>query len=689
MKYKQWNRACSDPRSCAAMEAAGIPPLAALVLSARGVNTAEQARAFLSTGLEQLHDPMQLRDMDLAAARITSALEAGETVAVYGDYDVDGITATCLLTDYLCRRGARVIPYIPDRMEEGYGLNREAVAALHSQGVTLIVTVDCGITAVDEAKYASSLGVDVVITDHHECKSELPQACAVVDPHRRDCSYPFKHLAGVGVALKLVLALAGPDERDALLREYADLAAIGTVADVMEIEQENRVIVYLGLEALRHSQRPGLRALLHEAGLDQRPLTSGAIGYTLAPRINASGRMGCANVAAELLLTGDESRADLLARELCQLNRERQTIEAEIYVQCVCLADALPPEQRHALVLAGNGWHQGVVGIVASRLSERYSCPTFMICLQDGRGKGSCRSFGGFNLFSALERCADLLEGFGGHALAAGFTILEENIPAFRARINSIVTERTGGAEMISTLDIDAEIPDPALLTLENVQGLAILEPYGAGNPKPVFSLGGCTVGALSEVGGGRHLKLKLSVCGRSFDAIFFSATLAECPLSPGDRVDVAFFPQVNEYRGWRSVQLQVSDLRPSLTRAESEQALYEKFRRGDPISPQEAQAMLPSREEFVCLWRYLKGRAEPGPLEETARRLSRNVAKTYGRRETLMRTMVCLDVFDERGLIRLRQTTDHLQIDLNPVQGKVNLEDSRILKRLRALMEQ
>ena len=689
MKYKQWNRACPNPRAQAAMEAAGIPPLAALALCARGLDTVDKARAFLSTDERLLQDPLLMRDMDRAVERISAALERQEAIAVYGDYDVDGITSTCLLTHYLRRRGGRVIPYIPDRMEEGYGLNQEAVSTLHQQGVGLIVTVDCGITAVEEAAYAASLGVDVVITDHHECKSQLPQAQAVVDPHRRDCPYPFKHLAGVGVALKLVLALADPAGRDALFREYADLAAIGTVADVMEIEQENRVIVRLGLEALEHTHRPGLRALLREIGLDQRPLTSGAIGYTLAPRINASGRMGCASLAAELLLTEDEARAAALARQLCQLNRERQAIEAEIYVQCAALADALPVEQRRALVLSGSGWHQGVVGIVASRLAERYSCPTFMICLQDGRGKGSCRSFGGFNLFSALEACADLLEGFGGHALAAGFTILEENIPAFQARMNSLVVERTGGAEMVAALDIDAEIPDPGLLTLEQVRALDILEPYGAGNPKPVFSLSGCTISAVGEVGGGRHLKLKLAAGGRSFDAIFFSATLADFPLSPGDRVDAAFYPQINEYRGWRSVQLQVSDLRPSLTRAESEQALYEKFRRGEPISPQEAQAMLPSREEFACLWRYLKGRAGPGPLEETARRLSRNVAKTYGRRETLMRTMVCLEVFDERGLIRLRQTTDHLQIDLNPVQGKVDLEESCILKRLRALMEQ
>ena len=686
MKYKQWNRAAWDPAARQALEEAGLPPLAAMLLCARGLDSPEKARDFL-TGGGPLPDPRLLRDMDKAAARVSAALERGETIAVYGDYDVDGITATALLTDFLRREGGTVIPYIPDRMEEGYGLNQEAVDTLRAQGVTLIVTVDCGITAVEEARYAAGAGVDLVITDHHECKEELPRAWAVVDPHRPDCPYPFKHLAGVGVALKLVLALGGPARKRELLERYADLAAVGTVADVMSLTGENRRLVRLGLEAVRRSPRPGLRALLREAGLEGRPLTSGAIGYTLAPRINASGRMGCAWLAAELLLTADPARAEELAARLCQLNRDRQVIEAEIYAQCLERAEAIPPQERRALVLAGEGWHQGVVGIVASRLAEKYACPTFMICLQEGRGKGSCRSFGGFNLFDALESCAPLLEGFGGHALAAGFTIQEENIPAFAQAMNQCVLRCTGGAEMVAALDIDAEVEDVGALTLEGVEGLDLLEPYGAGNPKPVFSLSGCTVTSISEVGGGRHLKLKLTAGGRSFDAIFFSATAAEAGVAPGDRLDVAFTPQVNEYRGWRSVQLQVCDLRPALTRAQAERALYEKFHRGDLLTRQEAEALLPTREEFVVLWRYLKGRAERTPLEETAPRLARSIARSCGRRETVMRTLVCLEVFDERGLIRLEHKTDHLHIALRAVEGKVDLEDSCILRRLRGML--
>lgn len=686
MKYRQWNLRPPEEAGHSALIGAGISALAARVLSARGLVAPEEAKAFLSTDLSLLHDPFFLIDMDAAAARIRAALDGGEAMAVYGDYDVDGITSTCLLTDYLRSQGGSVSMYIPDRMEEGYGVSRGALDVLYAQGVKLVVTVDCGITAVEEADYARSLGMDLIITDHHECKARLPDAVAVVDPHRSDCPYPFKYLAGVGVALKLVLALGREENRDALLGRYADLAAVGTVADVMRLEGENRSIVRMGLEVLSRTRRPGLRALLEEAGLGDRPLTSSSIGYTLAPRINASGRMGCATLAAELLLTEDSVRGEALAKELCALNRERQTIELGIFEECLSMVAAAPDSERFALVLASRDWHQGVTGIVASRLAERFSCPAFMICVQDGRGKGSCRSFGGFNLFAALEACEDLLEGFGGHELAAGFTILEENIPAFRARMNSLVTYATGGAEMVSSLEVDAALDDPELLSLEEISALDLLEPYGAGNQRPVLLLPGCTVTALSEVGGGRHLKLKVSFRGRSFDAIFFSATAADCGLSAGDRVDLAFHPQINEYRGRRSVQLQLADLRPAQTRAQAERALWEKYCRGESLSPTEAAALTPSRAEFAGLWRYLKGRCVGQQVEESSLRLAKNVAHATGLRETYTRTMICLEVFHERGLLHLEQSTDRLCIALNVVEGKVDLEESYILKKLRKL---
>ncbi|MEG2120324.1 MAG: single-stranded-DNA-specific exonuclease RecJ, partial [Pseudoflavonifractor sp.] len=343
--------------------------------------------------------------MDKAVARIEKALRDGEKIAVFGDYDVDGITSTCLLTHYLRGRGGYVRPYIPNRLDEGYGISREAVAFLHEKGITLMVTVDCGITAVEETQYAAELGMDVVITDHHECKDVLPPAVAVVDPHRRDCDYPFTELAGVGVALKLVMALGGT----AQFTEYVDLAAIGTVADVMQITGENRAIVAIGLAQLCPSKRPGLRALLREAGVEGKPVTTVTIGYSLAPRLNAAGRMGQAEVAARLILTEDEGQAQGLAQQLCDLNRERQNVEGGICEGCMEQLDREPSLAQYAIVMSGSDWHQGVVGIVASRLAEKYGAPAFMICVQDGKGKGSCRSYGNLNLFEALEACSDLL----------------------------------------------------------------------------------------------------------------------------------------------------------------------------------------------------------------------------------------------------------------------------------------
>ena len=682
MRYKQWKIAHPSPEGRAQLERAGIPSLLACVLSARGVTEPEQAWKLLTPGEEPLLDPMLLKDMDRAVLRVTRALKRGETIAVYGDYDVDGITATCLLTDCLTRLGGRVRSYIPDRLEEGYGLNEEAVLHLAQQGVTLIITVDCGITAAREVEFARELGIDVVITDHHECKQAIPEAAAVVDPHRPDCPYPFKGLAGVGVALKLAMAAAGPDRAGLVFREYADLAAVGTVADVMPMTGENRTIVQTGLAALAHPRRVGLAQLMEEAGLGDKPVTSVSIGYTLAPRINAAGRMGQADLAAELLLTRDPGRAAALAQELCALNRERQTIECEIFQECVQRLERRP--QSGVILLADEHWHQGVVGIVASRLTEKYSCPAFMVCLDQGMGKGSCRSWGGVNLFHLLTQCQDLLEGFGGHAMAAGFTVREENIPALERRLRQLVLEERAGEELPSLLEIDAAVL-PQELTVEAVEALDALEPCGAGNPRPVLVLTGAHVISAAQVGRGRHLKLRLEGRGVPLDAIFFSVDGSELGLTPGCRVDVAFYPQINDFRGVRSVQLQVVDLRHAMTRAQLEQSIYEKYRRGEPLSPQEAQSLLPTRAEFVCLWRYLERQcAGQTFLEDTLARIAQKSARSGGQSERPNHTLVCLEVMEERGLISLERQSGRVQITLHRLEHKVDLNASAILRRLR-----
>ncbi len=680
MRYKIWNVAQPDLQGCAHLEQEGLHPLVASVLSARGLTSLEQAKRYLSMADAPLVDGMLMRDMDRAVTRVRHALNRGEKIAVYGDYDVDGITSTCLLTRFLTDRGGDVIPYIPDRLEEGYGLNRGAVSALAEKGVKLIITVDCGITAVDEVLWAASLGVDVVITDHHECKNILPAACAVVDPHRPDCPYPFKGLAGVGVALKLALAMAEPEERDMVLNACSDLAAIGTVADVMPVIEENRTIIQCGLRILERNPRPGIAALAAQAGLEGRTVNSVTIGYTLAPRINAAGRMGCAGIAVELLLTDDPVRAAELAGELCRLNKERQSVELGIFEQCVRRLEQQP--QPDAIVLADESWHQGVVGIVASRLTEQYNCPAMMVCLSDGMGKGSCRSYGGVNLFNLLEGCQDLLEAFGGHELAAGFTVREENIPALRERVARLVREQRAGSDRDSVLDVDAQLDDLRILDLAGVEQLEKLEPYGAGNPRPVLAVMNARVASRSLVGGGRHLKLKLNKQGINLDAIFFSA--GDWQPEQDSLVDAAFSPQINEFRGQRTVQLQLVDLRP----AQQERELYERYLQGAELTGQQAQRLLPVREEFAVLWRWLKRQTEQsGPVEQTAADISIAVARATGGQEDLLHTRVCLDVLAERGLTRMTAADGKLRVELMPTQGKVDLEASPILRRLRSVV--
>ena len=688
MKYEQWTPVPRDDHAVNTLKQVGVTPLAALVLAGRGVTNKAEAVSFLNSGVELMHDPFLLKDMELAVSRITLALERNETIAVFGDYDVDGITSTCLLTAFLRSLGANVIPYIPDRLSEGYSLNTNAITRLRLKGVRLLITVDCGITNISEAAFARGIGVDVIITDHHECKEELPRAVAVVNPRRPDCPYPFKQLAGVGVALKLALAMTPEMQRERVLLEYADLAAVGTVADVMALTDENRSIVSLGLKLLTQPRRPGLQMLLRECGLEEKVLSSTNIGYTLAPRINASGRMGCPMVAAELILTEDPQRGAALAQSLCDLNRERQAIEQQIFTECIEILDSSPALAQDAIVLAGKEWHQGVVGIVASRLAERYNVPAFMICLDREKGKGSCRSYGEFNLFHALEECSEVLEGYGGHELAAGFTILEAQIDDFRGRMQRIAHQWRAEHPHISSLQIDAELDDARLLSLKNVSDLQYLEPFGAGNPQPIFSMRGCTVSAMSAIGKGRHTRLKISRDGCTLDAILFSVAPEDSGLQLGMRTDLVFYPQVNHFRGNRSVQLTITDWKPLPSLSQIDRSLYQRWKDGEHFSQQELQMLVPERQDFVTVWRYLSAHAAVDLYRESPIRLAKNIARAAGQHEAYSRTMICLEVMKERGLIHMINDTNQVQIRIRPVNGKVDLEASAIMLELRHMLE-
>ena len=681
MKYGTWTVSSYAPADAQALTKAGFSPITAAVLCSRGYTDLQTARDFLAAN-EPLSDPFLLLDMEPAVRRLRRALERRELICVFGDYDVDGITATCLLTDFLRRRGARVMSYIPARLEEGYGLNETALRALKEQGVQLIVTVDCGITANEEAALCRTLGMELVITDHHECKSELPEAAAVVDPHRPDQPAPAPELAGVGVAFKLACAMDGGARQ--LLEEYCDFLCLGTVADVMPLTGENRTMVAAGLRALENPKRVGIAALMAECAVKHGAITAGTIGYTLAPRINAAGRMGQVDIATELFLTQDAARAVELAAQLCQLNRKRQEIETGIYQEAVAM---LPAGGRpDAIVLASENWHQGVVGIVASRLAEEYSCPTFLICLDGEKGKASSRSHGGFNLFAALKQLSPLLESYGGHELAAGFTIRRENIDAFRTEIQRLARQFRASEAYEADLKIDCEIP-PQLLTIDNVGALDELEPCGAGCPRPLLLLRGLRVEELMEVGGGKHLRLRLTRGQYGWGAIFFSTTARLAAVSRGDLVDIAFTPQINEYRGLRTVQLNLVDIRPDdAVRAVQDEAraLYARHRAGQPLSCREAEALLPERQDFVAVWKYLTAYAEDGCLQEEVGCLSRKIARFAARPCCPGKTWVCLEVFAEQGLLALEQRPRTLRIRLTSDGHKVDLERSEILIHLK-----
>ena len=676
MKYGIWNVCEPEVSAVNALVGGGYNPLAAMILAARGMTTPAQASAQLSCHCP-LPDPFLMTDMDLAAGRVGLAMARGEKIAVFGDYDVDGITATCLLTSFLRRNGADVVSYIPGRLEEGYGLNPIAIRYLHGEGVKLIVTVDCGITAVEEALLCKECGIDLVITDHHECKEQLPDAVAVVDPHRPDGGYPHKNLSGVGVAFKLAAALSG--DQNAVLEEYADMVCLGTVADVMPLVGENRVFVSHGLELLKNTRRPGIAALMAESGCERDAVNATSIGYMLAPRINAAGRMGQIDLAVELFLTDDEEKASHLAKALCDLNRQRQQVEADIFQQAVSmLPTSSSPE---AIVLADERWHQGVVGIVASRMAEEYCCPAFLVCLDGDHGKASSRSFGGFNLFSALTDLSPLLESYGGHELAAGFTIHRQNIDAFREEIVKMAREYYADSGPRTVLDIDCCVT-PELLTVGNIDALQVLEPCGNGCPKSTLAMEKLTVERINLVGNGRHMRLRLRHGYHTLGAICFGATTDTFSIQPGDVVDVAFQPQVNEFKGVRSVQLNISDIRPHCdVPCVYGSGSYRRFYAGT-ASREELAALLPDRAMLAAVWKYLASTGSD-TIRENPLCLYRKILRRAGLPMELGQMLACLDIFADVSLLRLQKLNKHYIITLTAPEKKADLFASPTMQRL------
>ncbi len=566
MQKKKWtllSKGYDREKVLAISETYGLPPILAMVLLNRGIDNVEE---FIHPDAGLLRDPFLMKGMETATERILSALKQAESITIYGDYDVDGITSTAVLVKFLRAHNAKVDYYIPDRLEEGYGLSWDAINTIAARGTKLLITVDCGITAVDEINYAKECGMDVIVTDHHECKDALPEALCILNPKQPDCPYPFKKLAGVGVVFKLLMALTIKMKfhMQEMLDEYLDLIAIGTVADVMPLIGENRIIVKKGLSLLKYTSNKGLRALMEQAQIDPGAVTAGTIGFMLAPRINAAGRMGDPGSAVEMLLAQDEKTAERFAVLLDEENRERQQAEQSILEDALgILADDPTFREDYILILSHEGWHHGIIGIVASKISEQTGKPCILISTTDGAGKGSGRSIKGFNLFRALELCSEDLTKFGGHELAAGLSIPAENIAQFRQHINNHARTVLREDDFIPSVNVDAELPI-SYINMNTAERLLVLEPYGMGNPTPMFFARGLCIASMRLLSEGKHLKLTLSGEGHLADAVGFGMGEYAEHIKQGDLIDIIFHLDINTFRGERHAQMILKDIRPS-----------------------------------------------------------------------------------------------------------------------------
>ncbi|MBD3427019.1 MAG: single-stranded-DNA-specific exonuclease RecJ [Candidatus Omnitrophica bacterium] len=557
-----WKLQNTNPRLQKVLsDALGVTPLFAQLLLNRDIRTPEQAQQFLFGGLSSCHDPFLMKDMDRGVARIRKAVEKKEKILIYGDYDVDGVTSTALLADILGKMGADTESFIPNRLEEGYGLNIRAVALARDMGVKLIITVDCGINSVEEVECANSYGIDVIITDHHEVKGDVhPPAYAIIDPHQTECMYPFKYLAGVGVAYKLARALM--KGREEVADEHLDLVALGTVADIVPQQGENRILTRTGLKGLRTTEKPGILALMDVARIDREKISSRHIGFGLGPRINAMGRVGSANVALDLLMCKDPDKARELARTLDRENRNRQSIEKDILKDVQeRVRREIDLEEANVLVLGDEAWHPGVIGIVASRLTEEFSRPAILIAFDGDRGKGSGRGVDGFNLFEAIDSSREYLTDFGGHEQACGVKIEKKNLEAFRKSINEHAKRSFEGMEEISPeLRVDLQLPF-SHVGVKLINELSMLMPYGPGNTEPVFSSNGIKVKNRPREIGRSGFKF-LVTCGNiTCEAVTFRKNKVLKPKS-GDLIDLAYTPSINSWNGIDSIQLNIKDLK-------------------------------------------------------------------------------------------------------------------------------
>ena len=652
--------------------------LLAGILTARGITDPAEALTLLA-GEEDLSDPFLLTDMQKACERIWQAIDNGETIVVFGDYDVDGVTATALLYQHLKGMGATVKCMLPSREGDGYGLSRNAIQSIHDKGYQLIVTVDNGISAVEEAEFAAELGIDLIITDHHLPPETLPKAVAVVDPRRLDDTSPFKGLCGAGVAFKLCAALDGcpPEE---MLDYCGDLAAVGTVADVMPLTGENRTLVKSGLRQLQNTDRPGLEALLEEVGLAGRPITAENISYAIAPRINAAGRMDSAVTALQLVLCEDPDRAEELAHKLNEINVKRQETELEIFKAAQVLLEQQPERlEDRVMLLWGRDWHPGVIGIVASRLVERTGRPVIVVTVDEhGECKGSGRSVPGFNLHACIGSCADLLIRYGGHAMAAGLSVREENLPELRRRLNEWAARE---CPVLHTAPLECDLPIHLdRVTVDSVRRIDALAPFGAENPTPVFLLQSAVVDGVYPVSEGRHSRLRLRQGNASVYAVWFGMPSEQLPYTMGDVVDAAL--NLSVYESARGAQLsgRILDLHPAGlgTKLSEQAALVAALRRGTPLTAEQKTLITPDRSHIITVYRELQARRwHAEDLQPLCAKLGE---------ENTGKPLVAVTALEQVGLIATVEKGGAKYLELVPAQGKKNLADAPILKCLEGM---
>ena len=653
MGRKIWNVIPYDKQKAARLaRECEADDFAVLLLTARGFDTAEKITDFLYSAERELSSPFLLKDMEKATERIFDALENGEKILIYGDYDADGVTATALLYSYFTVVGADVHYYIPSRLNEGYGLSLEAAQMIKELGVQLVITVDNGIAAFKEAEFFKANGIDLIVTDHHQVGDTLPQAVAVIDPHRADDMSPCKDLAGVGVAMKLAAALEGGDY-SFINEAFSDLVCLGTIADIVPLTGENRSIVCRGLENMKNCDRTGLRCLMNSVFSGKRELSSTSVAFGIAPRINAAGRMDSAKAAIELLLCEDENEAARLVDEINSANSLRQSVETDILTEALSLFEKEPERTLdRVLVAAGKGWHPGVIGIVASRLVEKYGKPALVISIdENGEAKGSGRSIEGFSLYEALSYCSDILEQFGGHTQAAGFSVKSNKIEALREKINIFADKNE---DVFPSLTIDCRL-NPAAISSDIFSSLDLLEPFGAFNPVPLFGLFGMTVTGIKSIGSNKHIRVSLSKANQTVAAVWFGQTADTFPYKEGDVVDAAVRLEKNEYMGQTKVSIQIKDMRPA---DEEDIGLFRSLRSYEDfvksVTYPLAHALNPSRELLARVYKYIR---EAGSACDDAEILCMRLGEDYSKAGAVK---VSLDALSDVGVLTYKDGVYH-----------------------------